>query len=366
MTPTNTITYPSTPRAANAAIAGYAYQFDKTVLEILDAESDDVIVVEGCEDIDLHTAGEATAVQCKYHEAGRFSPSGIRKPLLLMLDAFAQGRTYRYKLYAHYGSDVPGAMPSTLTVDELKQVLTEQKRKPTRREVRHYEKFDDATLAAFSEQFSAEEGPTLQDQRSAVGEALCEALSCSAEDVADLHYTDAFVLIMQTAMNADPSQRSLTRASFIDALDKRHTMFTRWHSAFLGEERYVKAVKKQVKTQGLLRSTASRTLILGAGELATETTTTRVPDLLAGVAQIGYGPGTLRTARPWTVVLDAPPERAREIKTALVARDMMLHDGFEDLGFSSTLFDRGPLVTGAGSKVTDTSYDLRIFASRDL
>ena len=57
-------------RNANETILGYFYQFDKTIIEILKQTDDNnIITVEGIEDIDVEKINEVEIIQCKYHEA---------------------------------------------------------------------------------------------------------------------------------------------------------------------------------------------------------------------------------------------------------------------------------------------------------
>lgn len=349
-------------RAATASIAGYAYQFDKTILEILAAGAGVEVTVEGYEDVDLRTASKNTAVQCKYHAAGSFSLRGIRDPLLLMLRSFAAGRRWRYVLYAHYGSQ-KATVPTTLTVEDLKNALTEDKRKPEIK-IRHYDAFDEHVLAAFVQHFEIRQGPDFVTQRSMVSTALANALSSSAVDVAELHYPDAFCTVMDLAMEEHPAARVITRREFVESLDKRQGMFLRWHHEFLGTERFVNAINRQIKSLGLLGSKRHRTLILGADEIESGTDALDIANLITATAGVGFGPGKLSTARPWTVVLDADRNRTLEIKAQLVGLNLVFQDGFEHVEFSPALFDRPVLfnVAKAGSSVTATSFDVRVIS----
>ncbi|HAS1185996.1 TPA: hypothetical protein I3819_004381, partial [Enterobacter cloacae] len=97
------------PRSAIHAIKGYFYQFDKTIVELLHTQDDDVIYVEGVEDIDLKNADEITAIQCKYYENTEYNHSVIAHPIQLMLKDYAKrlaGKEdiYKYTLYGHYPS----------------------------------------------------------------------------------------------------------------------------------------------------------------------------------------------------------------------------------------------------------------------
>lgn len=93
-------------RAADYTIQGFLYQFNKTALEILKAQDDATITVEGIvEDLEIESPTSLTAIQCKYHEASTaFTPSAIYKPLLQMLKHFSDHPTadIRYVLFAHF------------------------------------------------------------------------------------------------------------------------------------------------------------------------------------------------------------------------------------------------------------------------
>jgi hypothetical protein len=51
---------------------------------------------------------------------------------------------------------------------QLKEALTERKRKPRHQEIRHYEKYRDADLEKFANSLTIEPGPSLKDQRADV------------------------------------------------------------------------------------------------------------------------------------------------------------------------------------------------------
>ncbi|EGO9491004.1 hypothetical protein DQ166_13990, partial [Enterococcus faecalis] len=78
-------------RDAVATIKGYQYQFNQSILEILNLDSlSDTITVEGIEDIDItRNTGEVLAIQSKYYEGTNYTPSVIGKPLRLMLQYFS-------------------------------------------------------------------------------------------------------------------------------------------------------------------------------------------------------------------------------------------------------------------------------------
>ena len=61
-------------RAANATIKGYLYQFDYSLLKILESENDDdIFIIEGSEDIDIYDTDTSVHVQCKYYEGTEYN-----------------------------------------------------------------------------------------------------------------------------------------------------------------------------------------------------------------------------------------------------------------------------------------------------
>ncbi len=54
-------------RSAVDTLKGYFYQFDQSILKLLSLESpEDSVAIECLEDIDIKTATEVSAIQCKY------------------------------------------------------------------------------------------------------------------------------------------------------------------------------------------------------------------------------------------------------------------------------------------------------------
>jgi hypothetical protein len=99
-----------TERTAIDTIKGYFYQFDYTILSLLELQNGtDSIVVEGIEDIDIKTAKEENAIQCKYYSKTEYNHSIIAKPIRLMLTHYSDvkkgiKRKVKYCLYGYYES----------------------------------------------------------------------------------------------------------------------------------------------------------------------------------------------------------------------------------------------------------------------
>jgi hypothetical protein len=156
------------PRTADYTIQGFLYQFNKTALEILKAQDDDTITVEGIvEDIEVASTASLTAIQCKYHEASAsFTASAVYKPILQMLKHFSENPTanIRYVLFAHF----PGVSTTPPTIDKsTMQAALESKDKELAKHVKAVPSGID--LDGFEGRFTMEFGPSYDDIARQVG-----------------------------------------------------------------------------------------------------------------------------------------------------------------------------------------------------
>ncbi|MBS6397607.1 MAG: hypothetical protein KH452_10745 [Clostridiales bacterium] len=78
-------------RSAVSTLKGYFYQFDFTILQLLKLEHmTDKIMVEGIEDVDVTSADNKIAIQCKYYEGTEYSHSVISEAVKYLLVDFAE------------------------------------------------------------------------------------------------------------------------------------------------------------------------------------------------------------------------------------------------------------------------------------
>lgn len=111
-------------RTAGPAIRGYKYQFDKTIIELIRADRETIITIEGIEDYDRSSHDMSESVQIKYLEAQSFSLALIRDAIIPMLANSVTNLDRRYKLYIHCG-DLSN-FTSKLDLDTLKNLSDEE------------------------------------------------------------------------------------------------------------------------------------------------------------------------------------------------------------------------------------------------
>ncbi len=109
------------------AIKGFAFQIDKSILEILKAEESASINIEKIQDID----SDSFVMQIKYKEARAFTPSEIKKPVLQLLEEFKENQDKKYYLYAYFNdfknyNDFVDESKK-ITIENLDKILGNQK-----------------------------------------------------------------------------------------------------------------------------------------------------------------------------------------------------------------------------------------------
>lgn len=235
-------------RAADYTIKGFLYQFNKTLIEILQAPDDGTITVEGIvEDVEVVTRTSTVAIQCKYHEASEtFTSSSIFKPLLQMMIHFQANpdTKIRYVLFAHYPS-VNGTSAPTVGKQDFQAALDSKNKGLQGYIAKLREKVD---LDGFLSVFSIEFGPTFDDLVSDACAAL-KANGIQESDIDILAYPNAINMIAGLSIKHDPTERRVTKLQFLEALKSiRKTAISRWTLALRTRKQLLDAKRKQLKT----------------------------------------------------------------------------------------------------------------------
>lgn len=243
-------------RQAIDTIRGYLFQFDNTILRILNIEDENsIFTVEGVEDIDITTNQEETvAIQCKYYQESDFQPSIIKDAIGWMVKDFAERLEnkkdlIKYKLYGHYKSGHE-RLDNPLEVGELKKVfLTTITRgrdnKPSKTKQIHIDlNLTDEDLKFFLLHLEINiEAPTLEEQHSQIINKIVEIGLSSSSD-ADYFYSKSLYIIRDLAKSKDESMRKITKKIFISNLKKsKKILFDFWFAHQKDMNNYCRMIK---------------------------------------------------------------------------------------------------------------------------
>ena len=345
---------PAQLRSAHAAIKGYEYQFDRTILELLAASATAVVHIEGIEDVDVFDAASTKVTQIKYYEAQRYaSPKSLRDPIALMLDHFRTGARLQYVLHVHF--EEPGALPASLTLEQAKTCLTRRDR-TLGIDVHHFAGMNDSDLQDFCDRVSIRSGMDFAAQEAQLVGNLVSVLGCSHDEVLAIYLAKARDFVHEKARAADSKARRVTRASLIEFLSVRELLFSRWQLAAVGHERFIRAQVRHLKQRGFTDTRKVRGLSVGLSD-ENLASTIEIVRLLAGSHL-----GRLKSAKPWVVVLTGTSDLVDVLKTEMIRSGLDFNDGYESIDFSPSAFAKPPVInlSGASDKVKSSSFVLRI------
>jgi hypothetical protein len=347
------------PRTADYTIQGFLYQFNKTAMEILKAQDDDTITVEGIvEDIEVTSPEMLTTIQCKYHEASTsFTASAVYKPLLQMLKHFSENQTanIRYVLFAHF----PGVGDTPPVVDKATfQAALVSKDKELAKHVKAVPL--DIDLGSFEGRFTMEFGPSYDDITRHVSKEL-EANGIPASDIETLTYPNAIHMIATLSVKHDRADRQITKKQFLSNLTAiRTTAISRWTLALKTREKLLQARRKQLKVH-LDKNARLRYFVIDPSSIE-DYDTEIVLFITDYIDKYHFKPAHIRTP---ILCLCANRSEIQSIQQRLYAKGIVATDGYVGAQFEGAFFFREPLSSkGAGGKV-NCEFTLRILSWND-
>lgn len=360
-----------TTRAADATIKGYYYQFDTSILQLLALKTNaDSITVEGIEDIDIETATSATTIQCKYLSKPKFINSSVREPIILMLDHFINPATpsnYNYILYAHFENEKPGSEPK-IDLSRLKDILTFTKKKIEK----HYgtEKgISDLQLNAFIKQFKLVFGKEFYTQQREVISKLKGKFNCSDFEADTLYYNNSLRLIIDKAIKKNVNQRVITKGDFLKGIDCSKKLFNEWFIKLRSKKECLTLTAQNLKSTRALDPIKTKFIVIGEEILDADNSSLPIQPFIEDLINKYYRINSaLRDAKPLTIILDCKESTLTSLKKSLIIREIFFNDGYEDISFSTTYFNREPVVntTSNGTKIAKSSYYFRLISLSTL
>ena len=352
-------------REAFATIKGYYYQFDTSILKLMELQNDsDSIIVEGIEDIDINTANENTTVQCKYLSKPKFINSAVREPIILMLDHFINRNTpnnLKYNLYAHFENETPGNEP-IIDLSKLKDILTYSEKKVEK----HYEiekSIADGTLNAFLLQFKFQFGFEFYTQQQKVIEKLRNEFNCSVFEADTLYYNNALRIVIDKSVLRNTTQREISKIEFINSIDSIKRLFNEWFIKLRSKKEYFKLIAQNLKSTRTLEPSRAKYIFIGKNILDADNSELPLFSFIESLIGKYYKlNSSLRDSKPLTFILDCDKSTLLNLKSALITNELMFNDGHEEIKFSTQIFNKEPIInkTANGMKILKASYFLKI------
>ncbi|WP_314374433.1 hypothetical protein [Sphingomonas paucimobilis] len=243
-------------REATATIRGYIYQFDASILAVLDATGGDTVTVEGVEDFDVLSEDVDTHGQVKYYEAQKLTDATVRDAVLPMLEGFLRypaeiRKRKRYVLYGHF-KQAPDEAP-TYTMADMQRILVHRpfkEDKTTGEKVRIELNLQskagasDEELADFCSRFSVRLSEPFDTHRTRVITKLAAALSVSKIEAEAYSYPSALTAMAALSTAATRPSRTTSRAAFLQLIRPDVAIYSAWALREEGENAYCRKIRE--------------------------------------------------------------------------------------------------------------------------
>lgn len=249
-------------RSANSVIKGYFYQFDYTIFKLLSFSNlSHKAVVEGIEDIDIVTATDTTAFQCKYYEDTEYNHSIIKDPIKHMLTHYStvknSGQKVKYKIYGYYQKgqlklpakiDLAFLKSNFLTYSKFEK---DSKGKKVKKTFKHHKDLglNDADLLDFISLLDIDiNAKEFNKQYEEIISNFVSLYSCSEFEAKYFYYNNALKAIKDISIQKKVADREISKKEFLDIIDKKEVLFDIWLLQLTNEQKHFKALKNEYFT----------------------------------------------------------------------------------------------------------------------
>ncbi|PXX25531.1 MULTISPECIES: DUF4297 family anti-phage-associated protein [Burkholderia] len=248
-----------TDRSAVDTIRGYFYQFDLSILSILKLTSpDDSVEIECTEDIDIRTATEVTATQCKYYAKTEYNHSAIKDAVMHMVSHFKESLVgtkpkISYSIKGHYASGQE-KLDGGIDVDFLKKhFLTYSEGKGTAKVTRYHHSelgLSDANLVDFLKRFTIDvRAKEFDEQYREVLEAVRAIFRGTPFSAEYFYYNNALAVIRELSIKVAPADRRVTKKEFLARINTSTILFNEWFVEKKGKKAHLAALRKEYFTE---------------------------------------------------------------------------------------------------------------------
>lgn len=370
-------------RSAEDTIAGYYYQFDKTIIELLDKEDGGEVIVEGIEDIDIEQLGGGyEVIQCKYHAKTKYIPSAIKEPIQKLLREYKKSKDnkkeLKFRLYAHF-KEGQKALNDKLEDEKLKpselsfvkDELLSGKKDGIPYSVYEELEIDDEYIKAFMGSLTIEiNAKDIDGQGKEVIERIRNTFdNCDYRVAENYYYNNALKVVFDLAKNSNVDERKITKDVFIKAIDKKKFLFNKWFAHLKGKKKYIEYIKWNLKNSKALTTTKHKYLFIGKKFLNFPDNETTIESLIKNIIDEYFQLGKAFSLKNkvWTVVLDCDDAKFSEYKKILSASRVKYSAKDSNIGFDVNEFNEDPVInTKNNARLDKASFQIKLITFEDF
>ena len=288
-----------------AAIKGFLFQFDRTILEILQHPHNQV-AFERREDIER----EEYYIQVKERGSSRYYPSAVRTAVEQLFDLFLDDETRKFCLYCHFKDKEESKWQ--LSTSDLNEIFGGDNK-------RH----GHARIAAFCSNFLVEFSHDYEAVFGQVIQQLKSAFQLSSTDVAVMFHAIVRSYLLDLAVKHTEERK----ASFsdVDRLVKkvRRRVSMDGYQELLGKEKYERALHKMYFTH--TRPNIDNFERLFVVECEGHNNEIELMQVITQISNMYFVKG--KSPQPFILLRSLDVTKLRDIKRGLIDKGFMFNDG---------------------------------------
>jgi hypothetical protein len=244
-----------TDRSAVETIRGYFYQFDLSIISVLQlASPDDSVEIECTEDVDIRTATEVIATQCKYYAKTDYNHSVIKDAVKHMVSHFKESLEgtkpkVSYSIKGHYASGQE-KLDGGIDVAFLKKhFLTYSEGKGAAKVTRYHHSeigLSDANLQEFLKRLTIDvRAKEFDEQYREVLGTLRTIFGGTPFTAEYFYYNNALAVIRELSIKTAPADRTITKKEFLARINKSSVLFNEWFVEKKGKKAHLAALREE-------------------------------------------------------------------------------------------------------------------------
>jgi len=348
-------------RQAIDTIRGYYYQFDLTISQILEQKNEqNIITIEGIEDIDIASIDGNTTIQCKYYQGTTYNHSQIKDAIIFFAEHYASvknspDKKISYKLYGHYKSGHE-KLDVDLNIDffkknffkktyykEVKDVDGKKTKVIDKITYKNQElSFTDEDILDFISLVNIDiRGKSFEELEKHVIDQLIENLDCS-EIEAEYYYNNSLAVIRELAKSKEIVSRRISKENFKKKISKSNKkIFNIWYSKIRGKSRYNKYIRKSIFDDR--SSNQLRIFLIDCHGFEKKELLKTLMDISRKWSNMNISKN-IELFCPYIYIHNYCENELAQIKNELIDNNYLIEDGYYYLNssFNSKLFIREP------------------------
>lgn len=217
------------------------------------ANDTDSISIECVEDIDLRTASDVTAVQCKYYAKTEYNHSVIKEAMRYMLSHFKEAKAgtkpkVSYVIRGHYASGQEKLIDG-IDIEFLKKHFLTYTTKKVEH-CRHVELgLTDCDLTEFLALLTVDINALEFDKQfQEVIKQLQVTFDCKPFSAEFFYYNNALRVIRELSIRPSPADRTITKKAFLQRVNTSSILFNEWFVQKKGKKMHLAALRKEYFT----------------------------------------------------------------------------------------------------------------------